>query len=98
MIIHDKRKAMATIMASRKGKDSANVGPGTPVQPQRSMSEGGEIDPRHAAAEDVIAAMHESNPQKMMEALAAFHDLHRDASEKAEDTTPDVKSGPAKEE
>ena len=98
MIIHDNKKALATIMSSRKSHDSAGVGPGTPVKPQKSMAEGGEVDPRHIHAEAMIEAMHESNPQKLMESMAAFHDAHKNMSEEAQDTTPKVKEGPEKEE
>lgn len=44
--------------------------------------ENGEIDGRHAAAQDVMSAMHEKSSQKLAEALANFHDIHKMHSEK----------------
>ena len=97
MIIFDKKKAIATMMGRRQHKDGSTTE--APMKPEMAAkSEGGEIDGRHAAAEDVLMAIHEGSAQKMMEALANFHDLHRDASEKAQSTEPKVVSGPKSEE
>lgn len=48
-------------------------------------SEEGEPDPRHMAAQDVLAAMHEKSPEKLMNAMGAFHDLHMTHASKADD-------------
>jgi hypothetical protein len=96
IIIIDKKKAMATIMARRQHKDGSTTE--APMQPQRSTEMDGTNDPRHAAAQDMLAAFHENNPQKLMEAAANFHDLHRQHSETVQDTTPEVVSGPETEE
>ena len=88
MIIYDQKKAVGTIMASRKHSDGSTTT--AAMKPQRSTAEDGEVDGRHAAAQDVIAAMDQKDPQKLMEAMANFHDLHRMHSETAQDTTPDV--------
>ena len=96
MIIIDKKKAMATIMARRQHKDGSTSE--APMQPQRSTDMDGSADPRHAAAQDMLAAFHENDPQKLMEATANFHDLHRAHSEQAQDTEPEVESGPETEE
>ena len=89
MMIWDKKKALTTIMAKRDPKSGERTA--APMQEQVSKDEDGEVDGRHAAAQDILAAMHEKNPQKLMESLANFHDLHMAAAqapiEVAEDTT-----------
>lgn len=74
MIIPDHKKAMMTIMSRRKpGGEPVAAGP---MKEEKVMSEQGEPDGRHMAAQDVLAAMHEKSPEKLMHALGAFHDLH----------------------
>lgn len=82
MIIPDQKKAMMTIMAKRSPNGEVDS---APMQPETSKDEEGEIDGRHAAAQDMLAAMHEKSAQKLMEAMANFHDLHM-----AERDKPDV--------
>jgi hypothetical protein len=74
MIIPDKNKAMMTMMAKRNPQDGDMSS--SPMKAEVSMNEGGEIDGRHAAAQDAIMAMHEKSPEKLMQALANFMDLH----------------------
>jgi hypothetical protein len=81
MLPFDEKKAITSIMAKRHPKSgeqsSAPMAAELPTK-----DEAGEIDGRHAAAQDVLSAMHEKSPQKMAEALANFHDLHKMHSEK----------------
>jgi hypothetical protein len=72
-MIHDDKKALTTIM-SRRSKDGSTVS--SPMAEEVSKDEDGNVDGRHAAAQDIIMAMHEKSPQKLMEALSNFHDLH----------------------
>ncbi len=74
MMIMDKKKALMTIMSKRNPKTGETSS--APMAEQVSKSEDGETDGRHAAAQDVISAMSNKDPQKLMEAMANFHDLH----------------------
>jgi hypothetical protein len=84
MIIYDKKKAITTMMAKRDKDGNRSE---APMVPSEVKDEDGKEDPRHAAAQDVLSAMNEKHPAKLMEALAAFHDLHmmHKESAKAED-------------
>ena len=93
MIMLDKKKAIATMMAKRNPKDGSVSS--APMAGSDMKSEAGEPDPRHAAAEDMIMALKEGHAGKLVEAMAAFHDLHA-AHEDSDE--PEVDSGPAKEE
>lgn len=73
MIIPDE-KTMTLIMAKRNPKDGSSHK--SEMKPQKSMNEGGEVDGRHAAAEDAISAMHNKDPHQLMQALANFMDMH----------------------
>lgn len=95
MIIYDRKKAITTMMAKRHPKTGEVSS--APMAPSSVKDEDGNMDPRHAAAEDVISAMKEGHAGKLMEAMAAFHDLHRDHSEKAQDTEPEVAEQPDSE-
>lgn len=86
MMIFDKKKALMTIMSKRNPKDGATSS--APMASEISKSEHGEVDGRHAAAQDIISAMHEKSPQKLMEAMAAFHDLH--SMHKEDSAEPEV--------
>lgn len=70
----DKKNAIESIV-SRRHKDGSTTT--AEMQNQRpAVDEKGEIDGRHAAAQDAIAALHEKNPEKFVEAMGNFHDLH----------------------
>lgn len=69
---------MATILSKRTPKgDKVSE---APMKPESVKDEHGEVDGRHVAAQDIIAAMHEKSADKLMQALANFHDLHSTAS------------------
>ena len=61
---------MGTIMARRQHKDGSMSS--APMKAEKSSLEDGSVDPRHAAAEDVISAMNEKSPQRLMEAWLLF--------------------------
>lgn len=84
MIIPDKKRAMMTIMSKRSPQGESLSGP-APMKPEISKTEPGEPDGLHAASEDMMAAMHEKSPQKFMEALSNFLELHKMRPEKAEE-------------
>lgn len=74
MMMHDDKKALMTIM--KKRSSSNDKGMAAPMKTEEVKSEDGEPDGRMAAAQDAMAAMHEKSPQKFMEAMMNFHDLH----------------------
>jgi len=75
MILPDDKKRVATIISRRKGAKGENLG-AAPMVPEVVKHEDGSIDGRHVAAQDMIAAFHEKSPEKLMRAMANFHDLH----------------------
>lgn len=76
MIIHDKKNAIQTIMKRRSEKGGPVIAGPSPMAPEVSMDEGGEVDPRHAAAQDMIMAMHEKSAEKYSQAMGNFMDMH----------------------
>ena len=75
MIIPDQKRAIMTIMARRKPDGERVAGP-APMKEEVVRHEDGEIDARHVAAQDILAALHEKSPERLMDALGAFHDIH----------------------
>ncbi len=80
MIIPDQKKAVMTIMAKRSPKDGATSS--APMKSEVVKEEDGAMDGRHAAAQDVMMAMHEKSAHKLMEALANFMDMHMSRGDK----------------
>ena len=81
MMLQDKRKAIDTIMARRMA--AGGEATSAPMKMDMIKDEDGMFDGRHAAAQDVIAAMHEKSPMKMVAALANFIDMHKSKMEEA---------------
>lgn len=75
MFFDDRKRAVTTILSKRNGKGAVTMRP-TPMKPERMMSEGGEVDGMHLAAQDILGAHHEQSPMKLMEALKNFINLH----------------------
>ena len=75
MMIIDKDKATTTIMGRRRNPDGSTAE--APMVPSEIKSEEGESDPRHEAAKDILSALNEKHPGKLMEAMINFHDLHQ---------------------
>lgn len=75
MIIHDKKRALMTIMGKRN--PLSGEGSAAPMKSERpGVDEMGTPDGRHSAAEDIIRAMESKSPQALMESMANFYDLH----------------------
>lgn len=72
-------------MDRRRDKDGSTTE--SPMVPSMMKSEEGESDPRHEAAKDILSAMNEKHPGKLMEAMAAFHDLHSMHQSSDDDST-----------
>lgn len=83
MLIHDK-KAAVTLMMSRKSPKGEKLSGPTPVKPEISQTEPGEVDGRHTAMQDFMAGHHEGSAEKMAQAMSNFIDLHKSMTE-----TPD---------
>lgn len=83
MIIPDLKKAYSTTMAKRRSPAGEDMTAAAPMKQEVSKDESGETDPRHAAAQDMMSAMHEKSPERLMQAMANFHDLHMAHKEKA---------------
>ena len=96
MMLWDKKKAMTAIMSKRSKDGSVES---APMQPSSAKEEDGAMDGRHAAAQDIMMALNEKHPGKLMEAMSNFMDMHaaRNKSEKAEDSTPVVPAQPKSE-
>jgi hypothetical protein len=80
----DKKKIATQIVGKRDAKGERSMSP-TAMKPEEVKTEAGEVDPRHLAAQDVIAALHEQSPLKLMEALGNFIDLHQSHASADED-------------
>ncbi len=75
MIIPDDKRKIATIISSKRSAKGEKLG-SAPMLAEVVKDDKGEIDGRHVAAQDIMMAMHEKSPEKLMNALANFHDLH----------------------
>ena len=82
----DHKKAVTTIMAKRNGMGEPTMSP-TPMKPEVVKNEDGTMDGRHAAAQDMMGAMHEKSPERLMQAMANFIDLHMHEGNKPEPKT-----------
>ncbi len=74
MYFDDKKAQTATILSKRTPKGDKQSE--SPMKTEVVKQSDGQVDGRHVAAQDIIAAMHEKSPEKLMHALANFHDLH----------------------
>ncbi len=84
MIIPDLKKRVTTVMASRRSPSGEPLSGPAPMKPEVMKEENGELDGRHEAAQDMLAAMHEGSAHKMVEAMANFMDLHNSRPKMAE--------------
>lgn len=71
MLIMDPHKAVMTIMKKRNSRVASE-----PRKGELTKDTDGELDPRHMAAEDVMAAIHSKSVHHLKEALSNFHDMH----------------------
>jgi hypothetical protein len=78
MIIPDDKRRIATIIASRRKANGEKIGQ-APLKAEVVKDEQGEIDGRHIAAQEAMMAIHEKSPEKFMQSMANFMDLHSSA-------------------
>lgn len=67
-------------MRGRRNVKGERVLDPTPMKPEHVQSEPGELDGRHVAMQDFLAAHHEGSAQKMAEAMANFMAVHSSPS------------------
>lgn len=75
MILPDDKRRIATIVSRRKSASGENLG-AAPMKPEVVKNEEGEIDGRHVAAGDMMAAIKEGSAENLMRAMANFIDMH----------------------
>lgn len=78
MSMLDPDKAIKTIML-RRNKGGATSQ--TPISPSVTKEADGSFDPRHAAAEAIMQAVHNGKASELVDALGNFHDLHNSRGE-----------------
>jgi hypothetical protein len=79
----DEKKNQMSIIKSKRTPKGDKVSE-APMKNEETKHEDGQVDGRHVAAQDILAAMHEKSPEKLAAALANFHDLHSMASKPKE--------------
>lgn len=95
MLLLDNDKAVRTIMM-RRNKDGTTSS--TPTAPSVMKEADGSYDPRHAAAEAVLQAVHSGHAAELVDALGNFHDLHNSRGEKMKPSTDNAGEAPARPE
>lgn len=75
MIIPDDKAKIATIIRSKRSAKGEKLG-SAPMMAESVKDDKGEVDGRHVAAQDIMMALNEKSPERLMHALANFHDLH----------------------
>lgn len=80
----DHKKAVQTIMQRRKAGGGEIIAGPAPMKPEVVKDEDGEMEPRHVAAQDIMAAMHEKSPERLMGALSNFVDIHMNRKDEPE--------------
>lgn len=85
MFIHDKKNAV-TVMMKKRGPQGGEVlsGP-SPQKAETVLDEEQMPDGRHTAMQDFLAGVHEKSPEKMMQAMMNFHDMHSSMGPAKED-------------
>jgi effector-binding domain-containing protein len=75
MLIDDYKKNAVTLIGRRNSKGERTMEP-TPMKNEEVKDENGELDSRHLAAQEILAAHHSGSAEKMSQALANFIDIH----------------------
>lgn len=78
-MLTDIQKAREIMMAKRTPKGERLSGP-VAMKTEKAVTEEGDVDGRHVAAEDLVSALSEKSPQRVNEALKNFMDLHASLS------------------
>lgn len=84
MFFDDNKKAITTIIGKRNAKGERTSEP-TAMKPEIVKDEEGQLDGRHEAMRDFMAAHSEGSPQKMMDAMSNFIDIHNSMGSSSEE-------------
>ena len=84
MFGHEDKKKIATIMLGKRNAKGERTAEPTEMKPEITKMEDGEMDGRHSAAQDMIAAFHEKSPEKLSQAMKNFIDIHSASEESGE--------------
>jgi len=84
MFFDEHKKALTTMIGKRNSKGEKTQDP-IAMKPEATKNEDGSMDGRHVASEDMIAAMHERSPHKLMDAMKNFIDIHMSKSDSTEE-------------
>lgn len=71
----DKQKELTNLVSRRK-PGGEKVFDAEPMKNEEVKTEDHQLDGRHLAAQEAIAAMREGSAEKLMNSLANFMDLH----------------------
>jgi hypothetical protein len=72
----DDHKHTATIIAGKRNFKGDRTMDPSPMAADVMKSEDGNIDGRHIAAQEILAAVHHKSPIKLVEALSNFMQIH----------------------
>lgn len=76
MFFDDHKKAITTIMSKRHPRTGEMMMDKTPMKAEIVKTADGEMDGKHLAAQDMLAAHHSMSADKLREAMENFMDLH----------------------
>lgn len=79
MLFFDDRKKTASTLLARRKSNGERVSDPTPMKPEVTKTESGEIDGRHVAIQEMLSGIHEKSAQKTMEALGHFLEMNSGA-------------------
>lgn len=91
MFFGDDHKKIATVMAGRRNSSGDRIASPTEMKPEITKTEDGEIDGRHSAAQDMIAAFHEKSPERLSQAMKNFMDIHNSMPESSDEAGSEAK-------
>lgn len=92
MFFDDHKKAATLIRGSRDHRGARLAQP-TAMKPEIVKTEDGEVDGRHSAMQDFLAAHTEGSAMKMSEALKNFLIIHQTMGDTS---APDAPKGPGR--
>jgi hypothetical protein len=78
----DDHKRIATMISSRRNSNGEpKIVENVPMQNEVVKDEGGMIDGKHIAAQEIMGAIHSKSPMQLMEALSHFITIHHSAKD-----------------
>lgn len=77
----DDAKKTATVIAGKRDAKGERTQAPTPMKLEHVADENGMVDGKHVAAQEIMGAMHEQSPLKLMDALSNFMEIHNNKKE-----------------